>query len=243
MGGRLQANTMTADWLLLPVMPDWSWPLSWAVVAAAVVVWLWPRQTLLNAPRTTQTHRATELSRSFSQPRGPAWPIGLMAACAAILAVWPHGGWSGYAALALQSPSLLTLTWAIVCLFQATGWTKPAHDHVRAPALAWILLCALGWLLTIDTLNLWPRRWDISFYAWGFTAGSLWLSASLVMALAWLRHGAWVWSSMAVLAGYVCLRWPSGNLWDAWLDPAVWIVAHTQVARHAWHWIKQGHRT
>ena len=242
MGGRLQANIMTADWLLLPVMPDWSWPLSWAVVAAAVVVWLWPRQTHLHAPSTTQTHRATDLSRSFSQPRGPAWLIGLMAACAAILAVWPHGGWSGYAALALQSPSLLTLTWAIACLLQATGWTEP-QDHTRAPALAWILLCALGWLLTLDTLNLWPRHWDISFYAWGFTAGSLWLSASLVMALTWLRHGAWVWSSMAVLAGYVCLRWPSGNLWDAWLDPAVWIVAHTQVARHAWHWIKRGPRT
>jgi hypothetical protein len=191
---------MTADWLLLPVMPDWSWPLSWAVVAAAVVVWLWPRQTLLNAPRTTQTHRATDLSRSFSQPRGPAWLIGLMAACAAILAVWPHGGWSGYAALALQSPSLLTVTWAIVCLFQATGWTKPAHDHVRAPALAWILLCALGWLLTIDTLNLWPRHWDIVF-----TPGD-----SRLAVFGYLPHWSWPWHGCAMAPGY-------GPAWLCWL--------------------------
>ena len=243
MGGRLQANTMTADWLLLPVMPAWAWPLSWAVVAAACVVRLWPHENHLHPASAMPAQKAADPYRSIGKVKDPAWIMGFTAGLVACLAVWPQGGWSGYAALALQSPSLLTLTWAIVCLFQATGWTKPAHDHVRAPALAWILLCALGWLLTIDTLNLWPRHWDISFYAWGFTAGSLWLSASLVMALTWLRHGAWVWSSMAVLAGYVCLRWPSGNLWDAWLDPAVWIVAHTQVARYAWQWIKQCYRT
>jgi hypothetical protein len=134
----------------------------------------------------------------------------------------------------LQSPSLLTVTWALVCVSQATRGSKPAREDMPVPVVAWLVLCVLGWLLTIDTLNLWPRAWEVSFYAWGFSAGSLWLSAVLVLTLAWLRQGVWVWFCIAVLALFACLRWPSGNLWDAWLDPAVWIVAHVQVARHAW---------
>lgn len=234
---------MTTDWVLMPVLTAASWPLSWAVVAAAGVWWLWPREAGDEPHRGT--HSPTGLPQVLPKPArasrkrlGPAWLTGLMAASVAWLALWPHGGWSGYAALALQSPSLLSLTWAIAYLLQATRWPQVASDTSRVPVAVWYLLFALGWLLTIDTLNLWPRSWDISLFSWGFSAGSLWLCAALVGMLAWLRQGVWVWHCVVVLALYAGLRWPTGNLWDAWLDPAVWIVAHGFILRHAWRWLR-----
>lgn len=231
---------MTADWMLWPLLPVWAWPLTWAVVAAACVVWLWPREARHHPASTAQAQTATGPSRAHRKVKGPAWLMGVMAGGVACLAVWPQGGWSGYAALALQSPSLLTLTWAIVCLWQSTGWTEPAHDPDRVPAPAWVLLCVVGWMLTIDTLNLWPSAWDVRFYAWGFSAGSLWLSVLVVLLMAGVRHGPWVWTSIAVLLLYAGLRWPTGNVWDAWLDPAVWMVAHVQTVKSAWSWIRVG---
>ena len=218
---------MIANWVLLPAMPAWAWPLSWAVVAAACVWRLWPRAV----------REASEAGEAIGVRvhRGPAWLVACVAVLVALLAGWPDGGWSGYAGLVLQSPSVLTLTWAIGCCLQAIGCCKPALGNTRVPALAWYLLCALGWLLTLDTLNLWPRAWEVNFYAWGFSPASLWFSAGLLWMLAWWRHGPWVLQGIAVLALYAVLRWPSGNLWDAWLDPAVWIVAHVQMLRHVWH--------
>lgn len=223
---------MTIDWMLWPVMTAWAWPFSWAVVAAACVWWLWPREAQPHPARAAPVMWATSPSLAQSKLKGPPWLTAFTAGMVACLAVWPHGGWSGYAALALQSPSLVTLTWAVVCGCQAARWIAPASDHSRVPAMAWYVLCALGWLLTIDTLNLWPDTWNISFYAWGFSASCLWLSAVLVLTLAWRCPGDWVWPCVGLLAFYACLRWPSGNLWDAWLDPAVWIVAHVHMARH-----------
>jgi hypothetical protein len=221
---------MIANWVLMPVMTAWAWPLSWAVVAAACVWWLWPR-----AVRAEREASEAGEAIGVRVHRGPAGLVACVAVLVALLAGWPDGGWSGYAGLALQSPSVLTLTWAVGCCLQAIGCCKPALGNARVPALAWYLLCALGWLLTLDTLNLWPRAWEVNVYAWGFSVASLWSSAGLLWILAWCRHGAWVWQSISVLALYAVLRWPSGNLWDAWLDPGVWIVAHVQMLRHVWH--------
>jgi hypothetical protein len=237
----MRGYTMTADWLLLPVMPHWAWPLSWAVVSAAIVLWLWPREGYGHRMNTSQGQIASNPTRTDSKIKGPFWMCGVCAAGVALLALWPNGGWSGYAALALQSPSLLSLTWAQM-MFQAVVRGTPASDNSRVPMFAWYLLCALGWLLMIDTLNLWPLTWEVNLYAWGFSAGSLWLCVALVLILAWLRHGLWIWHSIAVLALYALLRWPSGNVWDAWLDPGVWIVAHVQVLRHVWRCAQRGKR-
>jgi hypothetical protein len=108
----------------------------------------------------------------------------------------------------------------------------PARADDPLPVPVWYGLCALGWCLTLDTLNLWPHGWDVSLYAWGFSAAALWLSAGMVLVLACYQWGAWVWQSVVLLALYAVLRWPTGNMWDAWLDPAVWLCAHVQVLRH-----------
>ena len=197
--------------VLWPVATTWAWPLGWACVAAASVWWCWPR---------TQ-----------GVVKGSVWWVWGVAGLVAWLALWPQGGWSGYAALAFQSPSLLSVVWALAMLGRALG-LAPARDDDPLPAPAWYCLCALGWCLTLDTLNLWPHGWDVSLYAWGFSAAALWLSAGVVMLLACYQWGAWVWQAVVLLALYAVLRWPTGNTWDAWLDPAVWLCAHVQVVRH-----------
>jgi hypothetical protein len=242
---------MTMNAVLLPLASVWVWPLSWACVAAALVWWLWPRasqvlsQEVSQVPSPLVSERGWESAQGVAQTcrtqrslKGPSWLPWFVVAVVTVLAVVPQGGWSGYAALALQSPSLLSVTWAVVVLLRATGAMTPARPSDRAPALAWLLLCALGWCLTIDTLNLWPHAWDVGLYAWGFSAAGLWVSAGLVMLLAWRQGGRWLWQAVALLAVYTLLRWPSGNVWDAWLDPVVWICAHVHVGRHAWRWVR-----
>lgn len=83
----------------------------------------------------------------------------------------------------------------------------------------------LGWVLLGDMLALWP----VSIYAWGFSTGAL----ALVCALAfvwWCLGGSRVETQVLTLALFLVLilfvvtRLPSGNLWDALLDPWLWLV-------------------
>lgn len=218
---------MMSGWLLLPWVPALAMSLAWALVGAALVAWVWPR--------VPATHDAVRASRRI---QGPYALFACAVGTVVLLAVWPRGGWSGYAALTFQSPSLVSMMWSALVLAQVMGWTRRARDAQTMPVMAWSLLCLLGWGLVIDTLNFWPRAWDVGLYAWGFSGSALWFSALLLMTLAWRRPGPWVWQAAGILMAYVLLRWPSGNLWDAWLDPAVWIGAHVQLARAGWRCLK-----
>jgi hypothetical protein len=40
-----------------------------------------------------------------------------------------------------------------------------------------------------------------------------------------------VCSSLVVLTAYALLRLPTGNVWDAVLDPFVWLALHVQLWR------------
>ena len=209
---------MIQSWSLMPVgLPLW-WPLSWAVVVAALVVTLWPRGV----------HARWK------------WTV---VGCVALTSCWPAGGWSGYVALALQSPSLVGAAWACGVLWHAWCSRRLAPERTlplqsdtacQLPTAALWLLTLLGWALVIDTLNRWPDAWALSVYAWGCQAYSLWLSALVLALMAWRSSGPWVWWAVAVLAVFVLTRWPSGNLWDAWLDPVVWVVAQGVLLKRGW---------
>jgi hypothetical protein len=41
---------------------------------------------------------------------------------------------------------------------------------------------------------------------------------------------------VVVLAAYVLLRLPTGNVWDAVLDPFVWLALHVQLWRAGCAW-------
>lgn len=88
-----------------------------------------------------------------------------------------------------------------------------------------LVAVVLGWLLLLDTLAQLP----VALYALGFGAPALAVVAlgsflPLLQADAAKRVSAWL-PPLAVLL-YVVLRLPTGNVWDAVLDPWLWLGLH-----------------
>ncbi|MSQ75602.1 MAG: hypothetical protein EXR34_07485 [Rhodoferax sp.] len=90
-------------------------------------------------------------------------------------------------------------------------------------SLRWLAVL-LGWLLLLDLLALLP----LSVYGLGFGTPALGVAVSLLL-LFWLRWATQprAWPGLvlgaSVLLVFVLTRWPSGNLWDALLDPLLWL--------------------
>lgn len=84
----------------------------------------------------------------------------------------------------------------------------------------------LGWVLLLDTLALLP----VSVYAWGFSSAAFAFVAAFVT-MAWVVGAKAPARSLAgpavvlcVLALFVLTRLPTGNVWDALLDPWLWLA-------------------
>lgn len=168
-----------------------------------------------------------------------------------LLAAWPWlpgtlsaSYWLG---LAFQAPSLAAVLLSVLVLH--ARWASARQGGIRPTwvglPLAWALAglgVLLGWALLLDTLALLP----VQLYAWGFGPAAAGV-AVLVSLLPWVLvraapgtgAGAGTALSTAVLAGvvpaavalFVLLRLPSGNLWDAVLDPWLWLVLQFLVLR------------
>lgn len=151
--------------------------------------------------------------------------------------LWPGPAspahWLG---LAFQTPSLMTavlgLGWLVDHARRAPGAGGAAMESGGGPALK-ILVAAgvvLGWILLLDTLAWLP----VSVYAWGFSSATF-AAAVLFTLLLWLAVGAANGSRQApglrafclllsVLALFALTRLPSGNVWDALIDPWLWVA-------------------
>lgn len=141
--------------------------------------------------------------------------------------------------LAFQTPSLMTL---VICLGWLYALARPVTDrgpllgpsHLRALKAAGLAGVLLGWLLLLDTFALFP----FSLYAAGFSAGGPG-AAALLVGLPWMVAGARPgWGAVCaagwlVLALFVLTRLPTGNLWDALIDPWLWL------ALQGW-WLRRG---
>lgn len=135
--------------------------------------------------------------------------------------------------LALRAPSgllVLLCAWSLWCQFQPQMRAQP-RQALRA--WAWPLV-VLGWLLLLDTFALLP----FSLYAWGFAP--VVLGGLAVLGLLPLLAGAPLAMSslwIAALLLHVLLRVPTGNAWDAVLDPMLWawlqVVALRRLRRRA----------
>ena len=202
----LQADHMPnalAAWLSAqaPALPaasvlPWAWHLSWAVVLAWLLMAITAR-----LPRAWRwgLSGAVALWTLLPGAASPAQVLGL---------VW-------------QAPSLVTV---LLC---GTGLLaqlkpRPAASDCRVAALWALCAVLLGWALLLDTLALLP----VQLYAAGFSASSL-LVAVLVLGLPWVAWGG-ANRTLAVclllaLVVFAALRWPTGNLWDALLDPLLWL--------------------
>jgi len=166
----------------------------------------------------------------------------LAASAVAIWALVP-GSWgaSYWLGLAFQTPSVMACLLALqYLLYQAGQSLRPApilYSQARGgfdaprPIPTFVLLgLALGWVLLIDTFGLLP----VSVYGWGFHP----LCAAVLMVIAllpWVISGRFIARRrsvsvvallMVALLIFWLLRWPTGNVWDAVLDPLLWIGLH-----------------
>ena len=167
-----------------------------------------------------------------------AWTMALWAC---VPGPWGLSYWLG---LAFQTPSLIAMALSLHYLWQRLAQRKWSHQ-VRASSLAstaqrspWlyryaVLGVVLGWLLLLDTFAYLP----VSLYAWGFSPLAyalllLWALAPWVLGLRWSQTAP-APALLVVLALFWFTRWPTGNVWDAVLDPWLFVGLHIYlVARY-----------
>ena len=227
----LPTSTALAHWLSsqLPVLPVAGTMQTWLLLGWAVVlVWVFTGLVSRRWP---------------DQPR-------LQFAVALVVVLWicapgPYSpaSWLG---LAFQAPSGLGVFLCAGFLYQR--WA-PSDNGLRLarnggrvlPVLA--LTGALtGWALLLDTFALLP----VQLYAWGFSPAALAL-ACLCVLLPWAVLGSTTqsacpsaWAAPIALAVFAFWRLPTGNVWDALLDPWLWLASHGYLGR--WVWSRRGSR-
>lgn len=149
--------------------------------------------------------------------------------------------------LMFQSPSLMTVLLGVVWVGRSRPVSAFADHGSPATLWPWMVLAGaavlLGWVLLLDMLAWWP----VSVYAWGYGPAALATACGLTVLL-WLtagasrsgRHAALCLA--AVLAVFVVTRLPSGNLWDALLDPWLWMGLQVAGLRAGWRSRSSGRR-
>lgn len=209
---------MTSSDALVPLLPPlsilpWAMHWAWGIVMAALF------NSLLSQSAGVVRHRIV-------------WAV---AALACIPGMWGPVYWLG---LAFQTPSTLAVLWAGQHLYSRwpiAAWTLKARQSQRNGVnMAFAVLgVVLGWLLLLDTLALIPMQ----LYAWGFSpwgagvAVFFGLSPWIFQGIAGLRSaGGLVVLAVAI---FTLLRLPTGNVWDALLDPWLWLVLHIYLVRKA----------
>lgn len=158
---------------------------------------------------------------------------------AAVLALWTlvpgpltPDYWLG---LAFHAPSLTSMLLCAWCLQRllfpaAVAHARPLFTQDGAQTVsatgAWLLPAVLlGWALLLDTFAVLP----LQIYAWGFSPLLLLVLLGLSL-LPWLLRGRASratapahWLLPAALLLFAATRLPTGNLWDALLDPLLWL--------------------
>ncbi len=167
-------------------------------------------------------------------PHSLRWPqlgwVGLMLVSVCLPGQWTPSFWLG---LAFQSPSVMTtvlLLWVSLSLLWPDLGHRPNPVQVQALWRLGLGGVVLGWVLLLDTFALWP----FSLYAFGFSPAAV-LVVALCAVLPWVMgQTPQAWRVPLVVLGgvllvHVVLRLPTGNVWDALLDPWLWIVLHVSV--------------
>lgn len=183
---------------------------AWGVVLATLVVVLLPA------------------SRQLSR-RATALLLGFMVVLTLLPGKFSPAYWI---ALALQWPSGLLAGLCLVRL--ARPWWPGAAKSGMPVALA-SAIALFGTVLYLDALGL----ISLSLYFWGFgpRGAPLLALAAMALCVAWIFQGRsrpQAFAALGALALFTLLRLPTGNLWDALLDPMLWIWAVLTLAIRAW---------
>ena len=191
-----------APWLLDANLMRWSLQCAWALVLGAAT---------------------STVSRRLVNPWRWSLTVAVMA--------WTL--WSGTMSpahllgLAFQSPSWtsVVLCWMVLLRdWKRQGKTDFSSDAPANQVGLVLAIVVMGWALLLDTLAVWP----VSVYAWGFGFAAF-ASAALAVLLMWMVNGTpLVYLAALILALYGLTRLPTGNVWDALLDPWLWIILHVR---------------
>lgn len=172
--------------------------LGWAVVAATLVCALWRRSSSMSRVALAAVMAVSLAAMALPGELSPAWWLGL----------------------AFQYPSGLLVG---CCLLRLTErWHGTRRSQVMPQALAGVLAVA-GLLLYLDALGVLAR----GFYYAGFGGAAAPLFGILAAAgcgLAIVRGHARGPAAclLGAFALFALLRLPTGNLWDALIDPLLW---------------------
>jgi hypothetical protein len=104
-------------------------------------------------------------------------------------------------------------------------------------ASTWVLpggLVLLGYLLLLDTFAVLP----LQIYTWGFSPVLLLGLTALALLPGLLRGrtsgatGPALWIAPLALLLFAATRLPTGNVWDALLDPWLWLLLQGLLVHH-----------
>jgi hypothetical protein len=151
--------------------------------------------------------------------------------------------WLGLAFQSLSFPALFLAGSAISVVLAQTDKREAwqGADHISP----WYLFFAVlpGYLLLLDTFAVLP--WQI--YAWGFSPMLLILLMAVTL-LPGVMHGftlSWrtpeVWVAPAALLLFAATRLPTGNVWDALMDPWLWLFLNAVLLRTIYRRWRSGH--
>ena len=155
--------------------------------------------------------------------------------------------------LAFQTPSLMS---AGICLgwFLTRAWLGQglvsgqgavmAEPRVAALRILSLVGVVLGWVLLLDTLAWLP----VSVYAWGFSSAAI-AAVAVFATLLWIVFGATganrrttgqvgLVLPLVVLTLFVLTRLPTGNAWDALIDPWLWAALQLWWLGRGLRWLK-----
>jgi hypothetical protein len=183
---------------------------AWGIVLATVIVAVLPA------------------SRQLSR-RAIALLLGLMTVLMLLPGQFSPAYWI---ALALQWPSGLLTG---LCLARLAQYWWPAPSRRNMPLALASAIAVFGTVLYLDALGL----ISLSLYFWGFgpRGAPLFALAAMTLCVAWIIQGRsrpQAFATLAALTLFTLLRLPTGNLWDALLDPMLWIWAVLTLAIRAW---------
>ena len=150
---------------------------------------------------------------------------------AAALPQWLPGAWSPayWLGLAFQLPSAFTV--ALCALALGRQWLGRPSAPVLAPPIAAVLAAAGAWLYLDAAGWLAGGIYYLGFGPLSAPLAALLLASACALAVA---SGAAVQAAAALfaaLAAFMLVRLPTGNLWDAILDPFLWVWAVLVCAR------------
>lgn len=213
----------------------WSVVLAW--LGAALVGRCWPDHA-----RRTRWHTRWEgcaalgLTASVWLPGSysPAYWLGLAFQMPSVLTVLLCGGllwerWAARSSVARQ-PQPPPLSQPLSSTRSRASGVATAWDRRSMVLVGFGVLS--GWALLLDSFAVLP----FTMYAFGLSSAALALVLIAVL-LPWIvggpegRVGAYRWWLAPVaLVVFVVWRLPTGNVWDAVLDPWLWLVLNGQLA-------------